>query len=118
MFNPTNRMKASVRWGLAAHTTAMFSFLTIPAAMRFNTQSVGYIDGREFPGVEGALPPGPLGYQYSTYTKAILVVTNIMYPLNQWLADGLLVGSPSNLVAWMPDFGCSSSCTVVTSYIP
>jgi hypothetical protein len=118
LFDPTNRMKGGVKWGLVAHTTVMFSFLTIPAAMRFNMQSVGYIDGREFTGVAGALPPGPLGYQYSAYTKAILVVTDMTYPLNQWLADGLLVGSASNLVAWVPDVGRSSSCTVATSYIP
>ena len=92
LFNPANRTKGGIRWGLVAHTVAMFSFVTISTALNLDIQSFSYIDNREFPG-NGGIPPGPLGYQFLIYSKAISVVPSIMFILNQWLADGLLVSS-------------------------
>ena len=66
--------------------------------MNLDIQSVSYIDNREFPGND-ALPPGPLGYQYLIYSKAISIVPNLMFLLNNWLADGLLV---SFAFTWVP----------------
>jgi len=70
---------------------AMFSFVTVYVATSLDLQSISYIDNREFPGIDGIVPPGPLGYQLSIYFKAINLVANLMVLLNNWLADGLLL---------------------------
>lgn len=92
-FNPSNRPKGGIKWPLVAHTLVMFSFVTVYVATSLDLQSISYIDNREFPGVDGLIPPGPLGYQLFIYSKAINVVPNLMVLLNNWLADGLLVSS-------------------------
>ena len=70
----------------------MFSVVTVFTAMNLDLQSISYIDNREFPGVDQVFPPGPLGYQWFIYSKPLTVVTNLMFLLNNWLADGFLVG--------------------------
>ena len=97
-FNPANRPKGGIKWPLIVHTALMFSFVTIYTGTSLDLQSVSYIDNREFPGVDGLVPPGPLGYQLFIYSSAISIVPNLMVLLNNWLADGLLVsprGNPS-----------------------
>lgn len=59
--------------------------------MYLNLQSISFIDNREFPGWDGGLPPGPFGYEQLIYNKAISFVPHIMFMLNTWLADGLLL---------------------------
>ena len=93
LFNPENRARGGTKWPLVAHTAAMFSFATIYTATSLSLQSDSYIDNREFPGVDGLVPPGPLGYQLALYYKAIVLVPNLMVLLNNWLADGLLVST-------------------------
>ena len=92
LFNPINRRREGIKWSLVSYTAVMFSFVTIFTAMNLNIQSISYIDNREFPGVDGVLPPGPLGYQWSIYSNVLTIVPNLMFVLNNWLADGLLVG--------------------------
>ena len=65
--------------------------------MNLNTRSICYIDNREFPGT-AALPSGPFGYQVTVYPKAISLVPNVMFLLNNWLADGVLVSFAADLV--------------------
>lgn len=89
-FNPVRHSSRGIPWGLMAHTTAMFSFVTVYIAMSLYLQSISYIDNRDFPGVDGA-PPGPFGYQLFVYSEAISYVPGIMFTFNQWLADGLLL---------------------------
>lgn len=91
LFDPANRRREGTKWGLVIYTFVMFSFVTIFTAMNSDILSISFIDNREFPGVGDVLPPGPIGYQYSIYSKAISVVPNLMFLLNNWLADGLLV---------------------------
>lgn len=90
LFSSAYRTRQGVRWGLVAYTMTTFSFVTIFTAMNLDIQSVSYIDNRDFPGND-ELPPGPLGYQYLVYSKAISIVPNLMFLLNNWLADGLLL---------------------------
>ena len=116
-FNPVNRTRGRIKWELVAHTTAMFSFVTISTALNLDIQSFAYIGNREFPGND-AIPPGPLGYQFLIYSKAISVVPSIMFILNQWLADGLLVRIARASFGWVTDATLSSSSTVVMSFIP
>ena len=97
LLSPAYRARKGVRWGLVAYTAVSFSFVTIFTALNLDVQSISYIDNREFPGSD-TLPPGPLGYQYLIYSKSISVVANLMFLLNNWLADGLLVSSASSSV--------------------
>ena len=75
----------------------MFSIATVYTATNLNVQSVSFVDNREFPGVEGVLPSGPLGYLWSN-SRVLCTVPNLMFLLNSWLADGLMVGSLSDVI--------------------
>ena len=103
LINPVNRRGQGIKWGLVSYTVVMFVFVTIYTTMNLNIQSISYIDNREFPGIEGVLPPGPFGYQWFIYSKALCVISNAMFLLNNWLADGLLVGSLFDATFAWPD---------------
>ena len=68
----------------------MFSAVTINIGMNLDVQSLSYIDKREFPGA-GVLFPGPLGYEFLINSNVLTVLPDVMFTLNGWLADGLLV---------------------------
>ena len=97
LLSPVNPMKRGVKWGLIAHTVAMFLFLTIPAGIDLNYLSTCSINYRDFPG-DDEYDPGPLGCYETLSTEAAATAFTVMFPLNQWLADGLLVGHISNSV--------------------
>ena len=90
LLNPARRRKEGIRWGLVSYTVATFSLATAYTAVNINGQSLSFIDNREFPGVEGVLPPGPLGYRWLN-SQVLSTVPDILFLLNNWLADGLLV---------------------------
>lgn len=90
LLDPVNRKKGGIKWWLVAHTTAMFSLVTIYTAIELEVQSVGFIDNREFSGY-GVLPPGPFGYMLSIFGKAVPNVALVICPLNNWLTDGLVL---------------------------
>ena len=105
-FNPIRR---AIKWALVAHTMAMFAFLTILLGIGLYYLSFIYIDNREFPGND-KYPPGLIGYDMVLNLKATSTVFFIIFPLNQQLADGLLVGLIPNSVGWVSHVGCPSSC--------
>ena len=115
---PVRPADGGTKWTLVAHTVAMFSFVTIYTATELNIQSLSYIDNREFPGIDGSLPPGPIGYQYLTYFEAANVIRNLTFILNNWLADALLVRPAPNSIPRVSDVTHSSSSIVVMSSIP
>ena len=80
------------------HTVALFLFLTIPIGIDIDYLAIEYINNREFPGND-ELPPGPVGYDVIISATETTTVFNVMFPLNQWLADGLLVCPISNSAA-------------------
>ena len=90
LLSPINPLRKGIKWALVAHTIALFSFLTIPVGIELNNLFIDYINNREFPGND-EFPPGPLGYTGLLNLKATTTVFDAMFPLNQWLADGLLV---------------------------
>jgi len=101
LFNPVYRKRDGIKWGLVSYTVAMFSFVTVHTTMHLNNQSVSFIDNRDFTGPHGALL-GPYGYwQSAIRLRALGMVPNLMYLLNNLLADGLLVGS---------SFGTAPTC--------
>jgi hypothetical protein len=98
LLSPANPIKKGIRRALVAHTIALFLFLTISFGIDFNYLSIEYINNREFPGND-EFAPGPMGYDDLLDSGTITTVFNVMFPLNQWLADGLLVGLIRNSVA-------------------
>ena len=114
LLNPTGNARGYIKWGLVAHTLAMFVFVTVYATININLQSISYVDKRRFPGSGDTLPPGPLGYQFLTYSEPISLVSSVMFQLNQWLADGLLVSSVTeSLVAISKSFLQLYRCHVI-----
>ena len=96
LFDPAHRRGERTKWGLASYTEVIFFLGNVQTAMSLQRISLAYIDNREFPGVEGAIPPapGPTGYQTVVVVhEAISVVPTVMFTLCNWLADGLLVSS-------------------------
>ena len=97
LFNPAYRRGEGVRWWIVSFTGVMFSIVTIATAMNLNVLSVSYIDNREFPG-KGTAPPGPFGYQLVMEPKALTIIPNILFVVNDLLADSLLVRYSSDNV--------------------
>ena len=112
LLGSANRTGGVVKWGLVAHTGAMFALLTILIPILLDIQSIAYIDNRAFPGADGAPWAGPLAYQLFIYSKAISVVPLIAFLLNNWLADGLLVSPVFNSAPEISNV-CTSSSSIV-----
>ena len=117
LLNPANPIRKRIRWALVAHTVALFLFLTIPSGIVFDYLSIEYVDNREFPGSD-EFPPGPVGFNDLLSLKATSTVFDVMFPLNQWLADVLLVSPILNSVPSVHNVGRSSSYIGVISFIP
>jgi hypothetical protein len=66
LLNPVGPPREGIKWGLAAHTTVMFSLVTAGVAINNHVERLSYIDNRAFPGADTILP-GPLGYQFLIY---------------------------------------------------
>lgn len=90
LLDPVNRASGT-KWALVIHTVAMFLFATVYTATNLDIQSISYVDHREFSGIDGVLPSGPLSYQLLILPSAVSVGSDVMFLLNSWLADGLLL---------------------------
>lgn len=85
LLNPINRKMEGLKWPLVAHTVAMFSFVTINCGMNLALQSFAYVDNR-------GPTPGPYNFEYCTlYSNPMNTIPEVMFFLNMWLADGLLL---------------------------
>ena len=93
LFNPVYRGGERIKWELVSHIIVMFLFVTAGSAMELDIYSISRIDNREYPGVEGVIPPGPFGYRSFISSKALVIVPGVTVFLNNWLGDGLLVSS-------------------------
>ena len=116
LLNPVNRTRGGIKWLLVAHTVAIFVFVTVFTAMNIDILSISYIDNREIRDVTE--PPGPLGYQYLTYSTPIGIVSTVMFLLNNLLVDGLLVCFSLNSVVQASNVVSSSSSIVATLCMP
>ena len=88
LIEPINNIGRRVKWGLAVHTMALFLFLAIHLTMDLHLLSTGYVDNRRFPGA------GPVGYNdRANFSTAFVVIDTAMFPMSQWLVDGLLVSN-------------------------
>ena len=99
LLNPVHNKGDGIKWWLVFYTVAMFSFVTVYTAMNLHIQSNSFVDNR------GRDPSYsmPLEYQYSIREAALGLVPNIMFNLNNWLADGLLVSSLFDAAPARPD---------------
>ena len=93
LLNSDHRRGEPVKLGLMSYTVVMFLLVTAGTVMQLDVQSISYIDNREFPGVEGKISTGPDGYQGLIESEPITYVQNVVFTLNNWLAEGLLVSS-------------------------
>ena len=103
LFNPAYRRMGGTRWGLVSYTVAIFSFATVRLAINLDIQSISFIDNRAFPGIEGVVPPEPLGYQSFVFSDVLSIVLDLMPVLNNLLADGLLVSALFDTAFASPD---------------
>ena len=104
LLSPVHRRGEGIKWWLVSHTVAMFSFATVYTAMNLNLQSNSFIDHREGYVITSKLSTsGPLGYQTDVRQEAPGLIPNIMFSLNNWLADGLLVCSLFDAAPARPD---------------
>ena len=85
LLNPANRERDGIKWGLVSYTVVMFLVVTLVTAGTVHTQSLAYIDNREFPG------GGPYKYRMAIYHEATGVIPNLASISNYWLADAFLV---------------------------
>ena len=111
LLNPANRRREAIKRGLVSYTVVMFLVATVLTGMGLNLGSISFIDNREFPGIDGVVAPGPLGYQVLINSSALRIVPSFMFLLNYWLADGLLVSPSFNLPP------TSSVSNALSSYI-
>lgn len=116
LLNPVNHRRKAVKWGLVFYTAVMFMLATIYSTLGIVSQRISYIENREFPGINGALPPGPFGYDLLTYSDVINIAPYILFLLNQWLADGFLVSSIPCSVAYVSDV-CHSLALPLLHYL-
>ena len=115
LFNPIHRRGEGIKWGLVSYTLLMFSFVTVFTAINLNIKSNSFIDNRQFTDPDGTLL-GPLGYQTWFRSNMLSITFSVMFPLANWLADGLLVRPLLVLssLAWVSDIRSSSSSTAAT----
>jgi len=103
LLNPVYRRGEGVKWWLVSHTVAMFSFVTVYTAINLHIQSNSFIDNRKDIPLTTISFSGPLYYQWIIRGKALGLIPNIVFNLNNWLADGLLVSSLFDATPTCPD---------------
>lgn len=101
LLSPTENTRG-IKWHLVIHTIIMFSLVTVHTALILYLPSISYVDNRGYPGTD-TLPPGPIIYLGLFSDRAIGITSRLLFPLNQWLADGLMVGSVTTLTARGPN---------------
>jgi len=117
LLDPTDRVRG-IKRVLVDHTVMRFLFVTIFTATTPAVRSIGYINNREFNGINRRIPR-PIGYFWIVlYPKAINIIPETMFLFNNWLADGIPVGSVPNTGDRVPNISHPSSSTVAMSFTP
>ena len=99
LLNHAHRREEGIKWWPVFYTVAMFSFVTVYIGMNLGIQSNSFIDNREGNSTRSGSPnsanstSGPLDYQSNIRQTTHGIIPNVMFTLNNWLADGLLVSS-------------------------
>ena len=115
LLNPVNSKREGIKWGLVCYIVLVFSCATVVIGSAENIASLSFIDNRDFPGVKGLYPPGPVGYMAMTCSGAAGIAPSLGALLGYLLADGLLVRRFSDLrLTVLASNAYSSSSIVVT----
>jgi len=104
LLNPPYRRDEGIKLWLVFYTMAMFSFVTVYTAMNLYIQSNAFIDNRI--SLRGSDTSGPFNYQYFIRATALGLIPSVMFNLNNWLADGLLVSSLFDAALTCPGIQC------------
>ena len=102
LLDPVHRKSEGIKWGLVSYTMAMFSLATRYTGINLHGQSICSIDNHEFFDPSGMLPPGPTGYLLSVWSDPLAITPTVVFLLNNWLADGLLVSYLADAVPTCP----------------
>jgi len=106
LLKPAHRGEEGIKQWPIFYTMAMFSFVTVYTAANLYILSISFIDHRKNNYIyedHGFIRiSGPLGYQMAIHGTILGLVPNIMFNLNNWLADGLLVSSLSDAAPTRP----------------
>lgn len=94
----------------------MFSLVTIHTGMSLHLQSISFIDNRDFPGVDKSTLTGPIVFQALSQADPIRVVPDVVFLLNNLLADGLLVSSASSSVTLVSNVSRTPSSIVAVFF--
>ena len=60
----------------------IFSPMTRGIAVQLSAQSIPFNGDREFLGVEGVVPSGPIGYQWLIFPRVITAIQNVELTLS------------------------------------
>jgi len=91
LLKPTHRKEEGIKWWLVFYTVAMFLFVTVYTTVNLHIQSRSFIDNRK--DRSDLTFSGPIRYQMIVHKMDLGLVPNVVFNLNNWLADGLLVSS-------------------------
>jgi len=119
LLNPAHRREEGIKWWPVSYTMAMFSFVTVYTAMYLHNLSMSFIDNRQDLHTPFVTFSGPLNYQSKIPHMPLGLLRNVMFNLNNWLADGLLVSSlmPRSL-SLVPNVFSAPRSTVATLSTP
>jgi len=99
LFNSAHRRAEGIKWWPVFYTMAMFSFVTVYTAASLHILSMSFIDNRED---NTNVSSGPLNYQFNIRHTPLSILPNVMFNLNNWLADGFLVSSLFDAALTLP----------------
>ena len=102
LLNFAHRREEGIKWWLVFYTLAMFSFVTVYTGMNLYIQSISFIDNRQDVPAYSPRASGPLNYQHNFRQTSLGLIPNTMFNLNNWLADGFLVGSLFDFAHTLP----------------
>ena len=105
LFNPIYRRGGRIKWGLVSYTMAIFSIATAFTAVNFSIQLISF---------SRFVEDGLFGYQTPIGPTVLRIVPSVMFLLNGWLADGLLVSFFVWRCAQVSNVGLFSSSIVAT----
>jgi len=96
LLGSAHRRGERIKWGLVSYTMITFLLATTYTGMILHEISISYIDNRNFP------DNGPYGYQALISRTVVGFVRRTTFRLDNWLADGLLVGNLLDVVVIRP----------------
>ena len=113
LLRPDNRMKEGIKWGLLAHTAAMFSLVTVHSdGPRYRVHFLHRQPG--IPWCRRHATSWTSRIPVPHYAKAVSIALKVTFLLNNWLTDGLFGEHCDKAVIWVSNVVCPFSCIVAS----